>query len=245
MRPTGPPFDTRQPCHANGHGCLRVEMDGEITALRLGRGGKRVNVYLDGAFAFALAKVLAAGLHRGQRLDAAAVAGLVTADAIEQGVNRCLGLIARRPRSRRELDDYLRRRDMEPPLREAVLGRLGQRGLVDDAGFAQAWVENRSAFRPRSRRALAAELRRKGVGGESAAQALAAVDDESAARTAAHSYARRLRGLERREFFQRLLGYLGRRGFTYEVARPVVTEIWREVESAPDAETVSRRNAGK
>jgi regulatory protein len=245
MRPTGPSFDTRQPCHANGHGCLRVEMEGEITALRLGRGGKRVNVYLDGAFAFAVAKVLAAGLRRGQRLDAVAAAKLQAADEIEQGVDRCLGLLARRPRSRRELDDYLRRRGVTAGAREAVLGRLGERGLVDDASFARVWVENRSTFRPRSRRALAVELRRKGVVGESAASALAAVDDESAARTAARSYARRLRGLERREFSQRLLGYLGRRGFTYEVARPVVTEIWREMESAPAAETVSRRNAGK
>jgi len=220
-------------------------MDGEITALRLGRGGTRVNVYLEGAFAFALAKVLAAGLRRGQHLDAQAIARLQAADAVEQGVGRCLGLLARRPRSRRELDDYLKRRGSEVPVREAVLARLAERGLVDDAGFARTWVENRSAFRPRSRRALAAELRRKGVGGEDAAQALADVNDESAAQAAARSYARRLRGLEQREFSQRLLGYLGRRGFTYDVARPVVAEVWRELEDAPVAETAPRRNTRK
>jgi len=215
-------------------------IDGEISALRLGRGGKRVNIYLNGAWAFSLAKVLAAGLRRGQHLGPHDIARLQADDAVEQGVERCLSLLARRPRARRELDDYLR-----AAVREAIVARLVERGLVDDVGFARTWVENRSAFRPRSRRALAAELRRKGVSAESAAQALAEVDDESAARSAACGYARRLRGLERNEFFQRLLGFLGRRGFTYDVARPVVEEVWGEQNAAPHSDLGPRRQAGK
>lgn len=222
-----------------------MDTEGEITALRLGRGGKRVNIYLNGAWAFSLAKVLAAGLRRGQHLGPHEMARLEADDAVEQGVERCLSLLARRPRARRELDDYLRRRGLEAAVREAALARLVERGLVDDAGFARTWVENRSAFRPRSRRALAAELWRKGVSVESAAQALAEVDDESAARSAARGYARRMSGLERKEFFQRLLGYLGRRGFTYNVARPVVEEVWGEQNAAPQADSVPRRQAGK
>ena len=241
----GPPNETRQPCHADGHGCVRMGMDGEITALRLSRGGKRVNIYLNGAWAFSLAKVLAAGLRRGQQLGPHDIARLEADDGVEQGVERCLGLLARRPRARRELDDYLRRRGLEAAVREAIVARLVERGLVDDAGFARTWVENRSAFRPRSRRALAAELWRKGVSAESAAQALAEVDDESAARSAARNYARRLRGLERKEFSQRLLGYLGRRGFTYDVARPVVEEVWGEGNAAPHPDPAPRRQAGK
>ena len=222
-----------------------MDTEGEITALRLGRGGKRVNIYLNGAWAFSLAKVLAARLRRGQHLGPHEVARLEADDAVEQGVERCLSLLARRPRARRELDDYLRRRGLEAAVRDAALARLVERGLVDDAGFARTWVENRSAFRPRSRRALAAELWRKGVSVESAAQALAEVDDESAARSAARGYARRMSGLERKEFFQRLLGYLGRRGFTYNVARPVVEEVWGEQNAAPQADSVPRRQAGK
>jgi regulatory protein len=203
-------------------------IEGEITALRLGRGGKRVNVYLDGTWAFSLAKVLAAGLRRGQHLGSSDTARLAAEDAVEQGVERCLSLLARRPRARRELDDYLRRRGLERALREAILARLVERGLVDDPAFARSWVENRTAFRPRSRRALAVELRRKGVSAETATQALAEVDEESAARSAARGYARRLSGLGRKDFFQRLLSFLGRRGFTYDVARPVVAEVWDE-----------------
>ncbi len=220
-------------------------IEGEITALRLVRGGKRVNVYLDGAWALSLAKVLAAGLRRGQHLGPDDTARLAAQDAVEQGVDRCLSLLARRPRARRELDDYLRRRGTDSALREAVLARLVERGLVDDPAFARNWVENRTAFRPRSRRALSAELRRKGVSTEAAAQALAEVDDESAARLAARGYARRLSGLDRKEFFQRLLGFLGRRGFTYDVARPVVAEVWGEQNAAPLPVSAPRRHDGK
>lgn len=109
----------------------------------------------------------------------------------------------------------------------AVLERFAEVGLIDDEAFASSWVESRHRGRSLGRRALAAELKRKGIDDELAAQALATVstDDEVAAATAL--VARRLRsmqGLPRETQTRRLVAMLARKGFGGSLSYRVVTE---------------------
>src|SRR6266571_5023075 len=76
----------------------------------------------------------------------------------------CLRLLASRPRTRAELAAALRRRRVTADIVESVLGRFTEVGLIDDAAFARAWVESRHHGRGLARRALAAELKQRGVG---------------------------------------------------------------------------------
>jgi regulatory protein len=117
---------------------------------------------------------------------------------------------------------------------EEVIGRLREQGLVDDRAFAEAWVENRQAFRPRSARALRYELRKKGVEREHIEAALQGFSDEAAAIKAADKAARRYQHLSEKLFRRRLAGYLARRGFRYGTVSPIVDQKWDEVRDDGD-----------
>src|ERR1700712_5736201 len=75
----------------------------------------------------------------------------------------CLRQLTDGPRTAAQLATVMARRGIEPEVAEAVLSRLSDVGLIDDAAFAAAWVSSRHAGRGLARRALAHELRTRGV----------------------------------------------------------------------------------
>lgn len=114
-----------------------------------------------------------------------------------------------------------------------MLERLQRNGLINDTDFARAWVENRNTFRPRSRRALQAELRQKGLPEELVQTVLEEnVDEDELARQAARKHARKLQSLEWMDFRKKMSGFLGRKGFSYEVIAQVVRQVWEETHPA-------------
>lgn len=189
---------------------------------------ERVNVYLNDKFAFGLAAIIAARLNVGQALSDEEIRRLRALDEIEEAYNKTLNYLSYRPRSRGELERYLKDKKVSDDAREKVLARLEQAQLVNDAEFAQYWVENREQFAPRSKRALRAELRQKGLSDEVVQDALGALDEESSAYEAARRRAARMQSLDRETFYRRLSGFLGRRGFGYDVVKTVVTRLWNE-----------------
>lgn len=202
----------------------------EITALTAQRRRRnRVNVFLDGEYAFSLQDTLAATLHLGQELDEQAVAALRQQDAIEDAYDRVLNYLSYRPRSAWEVRQYLQKRDLDEAAQAAVLARLTRAGLVNDREFAQFWVENRTVHRPRGRVALRAELRQKGIATDVAESAVADVDEDAAALVVAEARVGRLSQLDRQTFYQRMYGYLQRRGFSYDVCRRVTDRLWQRV----------------
>src|SRR5438270_355994 len=100
-------------------------------------------------------------------------------DPVAEAREICLRLLTARPRTRAELHQALLRRGVAADIADQVLGRFDEIGLVDDAAFAEQWVRSRHRYQGMSRRALAVELRRKGVADPLAAEAIAAVDSES------------------------------------------------------------------
>jgi regulatory protein len=112
---------------------------------------------------------------------------------------------------------------------------LGEAGLVDDAAFAEAWVENRRAFRPRGVAGLRAELRRKGVGTEQIDLALAGYDEMAAAHAALQPVIRRWKIDTWEEFRRRASGHLARRGFTFDTVSRVVRAVWRASRAESEA----------
>ena len=203
----------------------------KITALVVQkRNPNRVNVHLDGEYAFGLARIVAAWLRVGQELDEEKLKRLQIEDARERAVQQALLFLSYRARSESEIRQNLRKHEIPEEVIEETLARLRQDGLANDGQFAQAWVENRSTFRPRSRRMLAMELRQKGLDDEAVSSALEAVDDEPLAYEAAKKRVPRLKALEWADFRKKLSEFLARRGFSYSVIAPVVTRIWNEVQ---------------
>jgi regulatory protein len=202
-------------------------MQGEVTALKADR-RQRVRVYLDGTPAFNLSTVVAAELQVGQHLTPEKVQELQFQEALQAAARQALRLIGRRPRSETELRQRWDRSGVAPEVQRAALANLRQSRLVDDEAFAEAWVENREAFRPRSVRALRAELRRKGVAEEAIASAVDGLDETMAAYRAAQHFARRAEGLTEEEFHRRVSNQLARRGFEWETIRAAVRRVWVE-----------------
>ena len=203
----------------------------KITALVVQkRNPNRVNVHLDGEFAFGLARIVAVWLRVGQELDEEKLKRLQVEDARERAVQQALLFLSYRARSESEIRQNLRKHEIPEEVIEETIARLRQDGLANDGQFAQAWVENRISFRPRSRRMLAMELRQKGLDDEAVSSALEAVDDEPLAYEAAKKRAPRLKALEWADFRKKLSEFLARRGFSYSVIGPVVTRIWNEVQ---------------
>jgi regulatory protein len=135
-----------------------------ITALRFQqRNRERVNVYLDGAFAFGLPAVIAASLHIGQSLDEDEIVSLQGQDAVQRAYERALRFLASRPRSTAEVRRNLEQQALPGPTADAVIQSLLAAGYLDDEAFARYWVSNREQFRPRAPLALRQELRQKGI----------------------------------------------------------------------------------
>lgn len=202
-----------------------------VTALKIqSRNKTRVNVYLDGEFAFGLVKIQAARLKVGQPLSEAEVEKLQQADALETAYESTLKYLSFRSRSESEIRQYLKKKQLPVDQIEPVVSRLKQAGLVDDSTFAAQWVENRAIFRPKAKRALKAELRAKGVAAKSIEAVLEEVDEAKAARQLAASRAPRLvrQKLSKAEFKRKLGEYLARRGFDYDTISEAVERAWRE-----------------
>lgn len=149
------------------------------------------------------------------------------ADPVSAAREICLQLLERQPRTRAQLAAALRRRDVPDPVAEQVLVRLTEVGLVDDAAFATAWVSSRQAGRGLARRALAHELRARGIEEATVEQAVGSVDADTELATARSLVARRLpttAGLPREARIRRLVGQLARRGYSPGLAVRVVKE---------------------
>jgi regulatory protein len=218
-------------------------MAGTVTALRFQKRDKnRVNVYLDGQFAFGLAAIEAARLRVGQALGDDDIARLQRQDKVEWAHERALNFLSYRPRSEAEVRRSLHKKGVQEEVVEVVIERLTRTGMLDDREFARYWVENRLQFNPRGARALGHELRQKGVPASIIADALVGFDEEAAARKASEAGARRLAHLEPDAFRRRLGAYLARRGFAYVVIAPLVEEMLDAVhcEVLPDIEQISK-----
>jgi regulatory protein len=206
-------------------------MDRTVTALTAQKKNpNRINVFLDGEFAFGLSRIVAAWLRIGELLTDEKIARLQEQDSLEIATQRAIDLLSYRPRAEAEIRKRLSDSGFGSGEIEEVLGRLRQAGLVSDESFARAWADNRAAFRPRSHRMVAAELRQKGVADETIEQALSELPaDGDLAYQTAERYARRLDGLEWEDFRKKLGGHLGRKGYGYEVVAEVTRRIWNEI----------------
>ncbi len=201
----------------------------KITAIEVQkRTPNRVNIHLDGEFAFGLARIVAAWLRVGQELSEEKIEQLIAEDARERAYQQAMLFLSYRARSEAEIRKNLRKHEIPEAVIDHTVERLRQDGLANDDQFAEAWVENRTTFRPRSRRMMAMELKQKGLADESIQSAMQNVDDDASAYEVARKRAARFKGLEWNDFRRKLSEFLARRGYAYSVIAPVVTRLWNE-----------------
>jgi regulatory protein len=165
---------------------------------------------------------------------------LTAEDAIELARESVLRSLTAAPKSRSELARALARKGFPEHVVEPVLDRFEEVALVDDAAYADMIVRTRHAERGQARRAISAELRRRGIDTETAGEALSQIDGDDEAEAAAvlaRKHVARTRGLDRDKRVRRAVGALSRKGHSPGVAFAAVADALRaEGDEAEDAE---------
>ncbi len=149
-----------------------------------------------------------------------------------QAKDACLRLLTDRARSRSELETKLSGRGFEPEIITKVLDRLQEIGLIDDADFANQWVHSRHTYSGKGKRALAVELRLKGIDQDVASEALSQIDPEDERERAAELVRRKLKNKsvdDRDKVTRRLVSMLARKGYSagmsYEVVKAEMAAV--------------------
>ena len=193
---------------------------------------KRVNVYLDGDFAFGLYRDTAAWLETGQMLSDEKIKELLEKDQQAEVYQKALDFIAYRPRTAQETRRKLQQAGYEAFLIDNTIAALSDNGLLNDEYYAQQWVEERMRLKPRSKRVLIYELRQKGIPDDVIQSAVEEVDDFRSAYEAAEGRLSRYEGLSKFEFRNKLGSFLAGKGYSYEVIAEVTQELWKEISTS-------------
>ena len=196
----------------------------QITAIKAQvKNQERVSVYVDEKYAFSLThnQLLEQKIHSGLEIDESRLAELKAASEFGKAFDRILNYLMIRPRSRKEVQDYCWRKKITPEDCAIIMEKLAARGYIDDAKFARAWVESRRLTKASSKRKLQLELRQKGVSDEYIAKAFEASEYDE--RTALEEMITKKRRLSRYQDDQKLLQYLIRQGFAYDLVKELLS----------------------
>ncbi len=194
----------------------------------------RVRVTLSGGRFFTIPAEQGDLLRAGQELSAGDVERLDRLDQYFRGREKAMLLIAKRERSRHEVDSALAALGIAPAIREGLLGELEELGLIDDARFAREYARSRAELRFLGPHRLRFDLRRRGVAREwiDAAIAGAFGGETDQVERARALVERKLGGAAIDErVVRRMLGLLKRRGYDYEVVNQVSIELLRRAGS--------------
>ncbi len=197
-----------------------------ITAIKPQRNKKRVNIYLDYKFGFGidLDNFVLLGLKVEQELSEKEVADIVKKAEFQKTYDKFLKFAMLRPRSEKELTDWLKRKKVHESIHMDLFNRLKRLDLVDDKKFAQWWVEQRIQFKSKSKREIEQELRNKGIEKEVLSNVLAEIpiDEEKSARELLEKKIYRWKSLPKREAKQKMSQFLARKGFNWEIIKKVL-----------------------
>jgi regulatory protein len=197
-----------------------------ITGIKQQKNKNRVNVYLDDRFGFGidLDNFVLLHLKVDQELTDERVAEIVKKAEFQKTLDKLLKFATLRPRSEKEIRDYFKRKKVHESLYEELSNRLNRLDLIDDEKFAEWWVEQRLAFRPKPKRIMNQELRIKGIKPEIIEQVLGEkkIDEEKIAKELLGKKAYKWKRLEPYKAKQKMSQYLAGKGFGWDIISRVV-----------------------
>ena len=206
-----------------------------ITSIKPQKSKKdRLNIFLDGKFAFSLsADILAkAALCENQEISGEKVAELIKESEFSLVFDKVLRFLSFRPRSEFEINEYMLRKEVGGETREMVLEKLKNLNLIDDEAFARQWIEFRTHGRPEGKTLIKMELRRKGVDKEIIDKLLSEERGSASEKILAEKYGRaklkRFKNLPALEAKRKLYSALMMRGFSGETVREVIDKLLKK-----------------
>jgi regulatory protein len=199
-----------------------------VTALKPQKNGKRVNVYLDDKFGFGidLDNLVKSGIKVEKEFSEKEIAEIIKKAELAIAYEKLLRFASLRPRSEKEINDWLNRKKVHLSLHKELFRRLKHLELVDDTAFAKWWIDQRTAFRPKGKRALMVELRQKGIRRDIIESALSdsPIDEEKIARDLIKKRAYKWTNLPSREAKIKKSRFLAGKGFSWETIEKVLAK---------------------
>ena len=195
------------------------------------RRSNRRSIFLDGDFFCGVDEEVIArlGLRKGVEVHEEEIARIILTEEKLKAKRYALNLLSYRMRSRHELASRLRQKGFDKDTVDELADDLEDVGLIDDLEFAKSWIRTRMELNPRSFYAIGRELQKKGVKKEIARQAEDELRGEFDEKEIALSLGKKrlasIKGLEARVLKRRLLAYLSRRGFSYEISKWVIEHL--------------------
>lgn len=211
------------------------------------RHSERRSIFVDNEFLCGVDEEIVAilGLKVGQEIDKRRIKEILHKEVVKKAKDYAFKLLSYRPRSIRELQDRLKKKDYSSKVTSKVVKNLKRLKFLNDKEFARMWVESRIKTRPMGRYRLYQELIQKGIDRELTEEALSNYKEEKEIELARELVQKKLkssyRSLDNLTAQRRLYGFLQRRGFSYDTIQEVVKEL-RGVENEPRP---SRRSEGE
>ena len=198
----------------------------EITSIKPQKNGKRVNIYLDNKFGFGidLENYVVLGIKVGSIYSEEEIESIIKKAQFQKTLDKLLRFATLRPRSEREIKDWLKRKEVHESLNEDLFERLKRLELLDDQKFAKWWIEQRQSFKPRGIKALKYELFQKGIDKRIIDDVLKDIDiDEvKVAKELLEKASYKWRNLKGFEEKQKKSQYLARKGVSWDSIKKLV-----------------------
>ncbi|MGZ6004608.1 MAG: regulatory protein RecX [Candidatus Saccharimonadales bacterium] len=182
----------------------------------------RYAVYIDGKYVLSLgeSELLKAGLRAGDELTKAELVKLKKRAGVDKALDATMRFVAIRPRSRWEIEVYLRRKGVDGDFKDEILNKLSDSGFIDDESFARSWVANRRLLKPVSKRRLIQELRVKRIDAAIIDKILA--EDEVTDIASLEQLIAKKRGQYKDDL--KFMQYLARQGYSYQDVKQALNQ---------------------
>lgn len=200
----------------------------EITAIEpQKRKRDRVNIFINEKFSFSLdhETLLKQRLSIGQELTQAEITKITTEGNFAYWYNRGMQFLSYRPRSTREVHDYLKKKKLDAIVIQRIVTKLTEKKFLDDTAFAQWFIAQRTTFRPKGKKSLTVELRAKGVANDTIESVLVTeeIDEVALAQKIAVKKLSSLKRFPKEKQKEKLTAFLYRRGFTWNTIQQVLS----------------------
>jgi len=198
-----------------------------ITKIESQKKKDRFNIFVDGKFAFVLSaeSLVKAGLKINHEISSDRIKELIKENEFQKALDKTFNFLSFRPRSKKEISDYLSRKKIGDQLGKMIFQKLEDLQMINDLDFTKWWAGQRQTFRPTGKRLLVLELRKKGIAKEIIDRVFESLPEEPEEEQAVKVLSkkeRQFKGLPRQAVWKKASGFLLRRGFSYQAVKKAV-----------------------
>jgi|SRR6185369_990280 len=201
----------------------------QITDIKPQKKKNRVNIYIDGKFSFGLdlENFVVLGLKVGKELSQEQIEETINKAEFSKTFDKLIRFAMTRPRSKKEVSDWFRRKEVHESMHEELFNKLMRLELLDDTKFANWWIAQRTSFRPKSKMVLTMELRQKGIDKDIIKVALSesGIDELSLAKQLVEKKRRVWEKLEGQDRKKKITYILGSKGFGWDIIKEILKNI--------------------